>query len=88
MISFFDKNGSRAIYEKFRDSKSKENTLHTIVHYFISLHIPLAKKRSEEENTIRKSSLKQKNYDIKLSETDKLDPKHENYFKADLTRAQ
>ena len=58
------------------------------MHHFISLHIPLTKKRSEEENTIRKSSLKQKNYDIKLAETDKIDTKNENYFKAELTRAQ
>ena len=58
------------------------------MHHFISLHIPLVKKRSEEENTIRKSSLKQKSYDIKVAETDKLDPKHENYFKSEITRAQ
>ena len=37
---FFDQNGSRTIYEKFRDPNSRERLLHTIVHFFISLHLP------------------------------------------------
>lgn len=37
---FFDKNGSRSIYAKFRDANSRERILHQVVHYFISLHIP------------------------------------------------
>lgn len=38
---FFDKNGSRSIYAKFRNENSRERILHNIVHFFISLHLPV-----------------------------------------------
>ena len=38
--AFFDQNGTRTIYEKFKDVRSPERLLHTIVHFFISMHLP------------------------------------------------
>ena len=40
VVPFFDKNGSRTIYSKFRNENSRERILHNIVHFFISLHLP------------------------------------------------
>ena len=37
---FFDQNGSRTIYSQFKNPESRERILHTVVHHFISLHIP------------------------------------------------
>jgi len=37
---FFDINGARTIYTQFKNPESRERILHTIVHHFISLHIP------------------------------------------------
>lgn len=41
-VTFFDVNGSRAIYTKFREENSRERILHSVVHFFISLHLPSA----------------------------------------------
>lgn len=37
---YFDLNGSRSIYAKLRSDSSRERILHTIVHFFISMHLP------------------------------------------------
>lgn len=40
-VAYFDQNGSRQIYMKFRDEEdSRERILHNIVHFFIALHLP------------------------------------------------
>ena len=44
--SFFDKNGSRMIYQKFRQGETPERNLHSIVHFFISMHLPLISPQS------------------------------------------
>ena len=64
---FFDQNGSRDLYEKFRDPDSRERTLHTIVHFFISLHLPqpvVARRpfSTEQVPAPKKSNLKQKEH--------------------------
>ena len=53
------------MYEKFRDPNSRERMLHTIVHFFISLHLPqpLVTSRpfsTEPKQVPKKSNLKQK----------------------------
>ena len=68
-VGFFDQNGSRSLYNKFRDGDSPERNLHHIVHFFISMHLPLmtsskvspaskstAATETENQNAINKKS--------------------------------
>jgi len=59
--AYFDVNGSRQIYSKFRSEDSRERILHNVVHFFISLHLPTlsaAAKAQGSEATVKKSNLK------------------------------
>jgi len=35
-----DQNGSRLVYEKFKDSESKERDMHFVCSFFIASHLP------------------------------------------------
>ena len=63
MASYFDQNGSRQIYSKFREEDSRERTLHNIVFFFISMHLPTvplgrASNVPETDLITKKSNLK------------------------------
>ena len=89
---YFDVNGNRNIYTKFRDPASKERVLYQVVHYFISLHIPQAQQPSGLVGVssalplpkAKRSNLKQKEYEIHLKET----VNEKDYFSTEITRAQ
>ena len=78
--SFFDLNGSRGIYLKFRQENSKERILHSIVHFFISLHLPQPipfassenTKRSVEKKSNMKRSLHGEEYKAQINEANSM----------------
>lgn len=88
---YFEKNGSRALYSKFKEKQSVEAVIHQLCHHFISLHIPLAQTEGPPGPPVSssiKSSLKQKEYEIKLQESDLLTAKQKDYFTTEVTRLQ
>lgn len=66
--SYFDKNGNRDIYQKFREDENLR-AFHTQIHYFLALHLPVTLKAEAEKKEVTsepKSCLKQKTYDLNI----------------------
>lgn len=91
---YFDKNGSRSVYAKFREVHSEERALHSVIHYFIACHLPKTLPAEAERGAassslpkeILKSNLKDKEYQIRISAD--VDLKEKNFFCTEITRAQ
>lgn len=61
--------------------------MHSVCHHFISSHLPLYiySPVVTTQLPVRKSALKQKDYEIRLSE---VDLKDKDYFSTEITRSQ
>lgn len=66
--SFFDKNGNKDIYEKFKEDENLR-LFHSTLHYFIAIHLPIKRKQLNKEikqESNPASCLKQKKYDLNI----------------------